>query len=83
MWSTLKNTNNGYYGIEQFVDKTRSLEAGADSLEEGTFTKDDDFEAMLLNKSTLSRLVKDFGRKPKSRIENDVRQDTYYILYII
>ena len=75
MWVILKEKETGYYGIQQYVKNSTAKPKGqTDRLDEGTLTRDDNFEDMLLKSSNLSKIVREKSKKTQSKIENDIRQ---------
>ena len=75
MWVILKEKETGYYGIQQYVKNSTAKPKGqTDRLDEGTLTRDDNFEDMLLKSSNLSKIVREKSKKTQLKIENDIRQ---------
>ena len=75
MWEILKEKETGHYGIQQYVENSTAKPKGQTvRLDEGTLTRDDNFEDMLLKSSNLSKIVREKSKKTQSKIENDIRQ---------
>ena len=73
MWEILKEKETGYYGIQQYVKNSTAKPKGqTDRLDEGTLTRDDNFEDMLLKSSNLSKIVREKSKKTQSKIDKEI-----------